>query len=106
MITTDYGSWNRRVYRYELTVEQSAMIALGDYADDYDLDAIAAAWRTAINDALPSGVTLCGNEFIGPRGATNFGDYPTDEDGDLDIHAIVEGIDFDAIAARFDLTAA
>ncbi|WP_405149414.1 hypothetical protein OG589_14440 [Sphaerisporangium sp. NBC_01403] len=105
--TTTFGTWNNRVQDGELTVEQSVYVALGDYADDYDLDAVAADYRAAINDALPSSVSLCGDEFIGPYYAEDrdFDGYPTDEDDRLDIKAIVEGIDFWAIAAEHDTTA-
>ncbi len=106
--TTSYGTWNNRVQDGELTVEQSVYVALGDFASDYDLDAVVAGYRAAINEALPSSVSLCGDEFIGPYHAedADFDGYPTDEEtGRLDIKTIVEGIDFWAIAAEYDTTA-
>jgi hypothetical protein len=103
--TTSYGTWNNRVESGELTVEQSVIVALGDYADDYDLNAIAADYRAAINEALPQGVSLNGDEFYGPyhREDATWGSDLEDEDGRLDIKAIVDGIDFWAIAAEHEI---
>lgn len=105
--TTSYGTWNNRVEPHALTLEQSVFEALGDFADDYDLDALTAAYRDAINEALPAGVSLCGNEFIGPHASQDWSrlGYPADEYNRLDIGAIVRGIDFQAIAAEHDKTA-
>ncbi len=101
--TTSYGNWNR-VEPSDLTVEQSVAVALGDFAGDYDVDAITSAYRAAINDALPEGVSLCGDEFYGPHnpGGDAFSGHPADENGRLDIKAIVETIDFWDIAAEHD----
>lgn len=102
--TTTYGNWNNRVESGDLTVEQSITVALGDFAHEYDADAIAADYRAAINDALPEGISLNGDEFYGPyyRDEVNLGGYPTDEDDRLDIKAIVDGIDFWEIAAKHE----
>lgn len=95
--TTDYGSWNNHADEYELTVESSVGTSLGDYAHEYDVDAIVADYRDAINKALPDRVTLTGNEFIGPA-------YEKDctWEGDLDIHAVIESVDFWEIAERHE----
>ena len=104
-VTTSYGTWNNRIDAYALTVEQSVVEALGDFADEYDVEALADAWRQAINEALPSGVALTGDEFIGPwEAGDDFDGYPTDEFGGLDIAAIVQSIDLWKIAERYDLT--
>lgn len=105
--TTSYGTWNNRVEPHALTLEQSVFEALGDFADDYDLDALTAAYRDAINEALPAGVSLCGDEFIGPYESQDWesAGYPVDEDNRLDIGAIVEGVDFWKLAESFDKTA-
>lgn len=104
MTTTSYGTWNNRVEPYALTVEQTVIEAIGDHAEDFDLDAIAADYRDAINDALPDGVSLNGDEFYGPysRDDANFDGYALDEDDRLDIKAIVDGIDFWEIAAKHE----
>lgn len=105
--TTSYGTWNNRVEPHALSVEQGVFEALGDFADDYDLDALTAAYRDAINEALPAGVSLCGDEFIGPYESQDWesAGYPVDEYNRLDIGAIVNGIDFQAIAAEHVKTA-
>lgn len=103
---TDYGNWNNRVDPRARTVEQTIYEALGDYADEYDIDGIAADWRAAINEALPEGVALAGNEFIGPyhREFVTWDEDLEDEDGRLNIKAVVDGIDFWEIAARHEIT--
>lgn len=104
MITTSYGTWCTKVDDLALTVEQTIAETLGD-ADEYDIDAIAADYRTAINKALPEGVTLAGNDFYGPyytEDAT-WGPELEDEDGRLDIKAIVLGVDLWAIAAKHEI---
>ncbi|MDQ0842383.1 hypothetical protein [Streptomyces sp. V1I6] len=111
--TTSYGTW----YNHqggELNIETSVVVALGDYADDHDVDAIAADWSKAINEALPPNVALTGDEFIGPAYAKDqeFDGYPMEDvpaslegevEGALDIKAIVESVDFWAIAERHQL---
>lgn len=104
-VTTSYGTWNNRIDAYALTVEQTVYEALGDAADEFDHEAIADDYRAAINAALPSGVALTGDEFIGPwEAGDEFDGYPTDEFGGLDIAAIVQSIDLWKIAERYDLT--
>jgi hypothetical protein len=106
--TTSYGTWSSRVNTYESSPEDGINAYLGD-ADpaDYDMDAVYAAYRQAIEDALPADVSLCGNEFIGPAHPEEgeFDDHPADEDGSLDIGAIIEDLDFDTAAAfeRYEL---
>ncbi|MGI5273145.1 hypothetical protein ACQEUU_37650 [Nonomuraea sp. CA-218870] len=102
--TTSYGTWNNRVEAYSLTVEQTVVEALGEFASEYDTDAIATDYRAAINEALPEGISLSGDEFYGPyyRDEVNLDGYPTDEDDRLDFKAIVEGIDFWEIAAKHE----
>lgn len=100
--TTTYGTWTS-VDHYSVTVEQTIVETLGDYGSEYDIDAIAAEYRDAINDALPDGVTLSGNEFYGPYYADDVtwdrADYPTVE-GSPDLMVLVDSIDLWAIIAR------
>jgi hypothetical protein len=100
--TTTYGTWSNRADDLSTSVEHTVYECLGDYASDYDPEAIAAEYRAAINDALPPSVSLCGDEFIGPYYAAdcNFDGYPLDEFGALDITTIVEQADLWAIIAR------
>ncbi|MGW2841867.1 hypothetical protein ACWCWD_29280 [Streptomyces sp. NPDC001493] len=102
-VTTNYGSWLNRAN--ELTVGHTINIVVGDYVDEYDLDGIDEDYRTAINAALPHGVFLVGDEFHGPYydEDADFDGYPEDEDGQLDIAAIVESVDLMAIVERHEL---
>lgn len=110
--TTEYGTWNNYGDKGNETVEASIIDAINGGEADWcervettgALGRMAAAYRSAINDALPEGVVLFGNEFIGPYApaAGQFDGYPADEDGDLDIHAIVEGIDLASIIEQHD----
>ncbi len=71
--------------------------ALGEFASDYDVEAIATDLRAEIDAALPEGVTIHGNigEVVGPY---------AERDQEIDYRAIWEGIDFWAIAERHDKT--
>lgn len=92
--TTSYGTWCNRVDQYSTTVEHSVAEAFGSEGDSgFDFDAIVRDYRTAINAALPDGVSLCGNDFIGPYDS----DTAPGSDGDLDIKGIVDGVDLAAI---------
>jgi len=103
MITTSYGTWNNRIDPHSLSVEQTVYEVLGDFADEYDVEAIAADYRQAINAALPEGVSLVGNEFIGPYHAKDATWGPELEvDGRLDIRAIVDSVDFWGIVAKHE----
>lgn len=97
MWTKSYGSWHSNVSHAGITLEQGVTDALDNYGfDDAALDAIVDAYRDAINSALPAGVQLCGNEFYGPayERDCDFPENRRDENGRLDIDAIVAGIDF------------
>lgn len=96
-VTTSYGTWTNNVEAFSASVEDTITSALGDYAHEYNIDALAAEYRQLINNALPESVSLCGDEFIGPYYAADcdFTGYPTDEKGSLDIKAIVMEVDGD-----------
>ena len=105
--TTSYGDWNNRADRHALNLETSVTEAFGAWGDDgFDTEAIVREYRDAINAALPDSVALCGDEFIGPAypASDEWDGYATDEDGRLDIKAIVDGIDLWAIIERHDHT--
>lgn len=95
--TTSYGTWYN--HNRELTVTAGIVNALGDYGNEYDIDAIEAEYREAIDAVLPERVVLVGDEFIGPA-------YADDKtwDGDLDITALIESVDFWAIAEKHETT--
>lgn len=89
---TSYGNFTN-FEPAALTLADSVSAALGEWAGDYDLDAIADGLRTEINAALPEGVTLNGDELYGPYDR---------RDEEIDYRAIWEGIDFWAIADKHD----
>ncbi|WP_280470669.1 hypothetical protein [Nocardia farcinica] len=105
MTTTIIGTWTNRVHTYSLTIGQWITDALGEVALDFDIDAIEADFRAEFADALPAGVRLCGEEFIADVDYTfDPAEYPTDENGGLDLKAIADSIDFWEIASRHDNT--
>ncbi|MFE7462438.1 hypothetical protein ACWFMI_24615 [Nocardiopsis terrae] len=109
--TTDFGTWYNHAQN-ELTIESDIAnyISGGDLdwvshvMDEGYLDRMAETFRAQINAALPDSVSLCGNDFYGPYYAAdrNFDGYPTNEHGDLDITAIIRGIDLAPIVERHD----
>lgn len=105
--TTIYGTWTNRVDTYSTGVEESVAEYFGpDGSDGFDFDAIVRDYRDAINDALPDGVTLAGAEFIGPAYPEDvtWGTELHDGWGRLNIRAIVERVDLDAIVERHQRT--
>ena len=111
--TTTYGHWTTLVDSTTSTLEQAVLEFVSGADHDWitalknsgALEDIITEYREAINDALPPGVVLTGSsEFIGPfeHAQDAWAGYPTTEDGDLDIGAIVESIDLGAIVARHD----
>jgi len=111
MFTTTYGHWTTLVDDNALTLEQTVFEFISGADRDWitaleesgALDRIIADYRDEINNSLPPGVVLTGSsEFIGPFEHDGWEGYPTTEDGDLDIAAIVESIDLSAIVARHD----
>ncbi|MCP9947297.1 type II toxin-antitoxin system Phd/YefM family antitoxin [Actinomadura madurae] len=92
-VTTEYGSWNTKSGTGLDTVTESVAAALGEHADDFDVDAIATDYAAAINEALAdTGISLHGREFYGP--------YPRRDD--VGIRAIVEGVDLWGIVAKHE----
>lgn len=110
--TTSYGTWNNHGDSTALTVEDTVtgFISGGDsewrerIQEDGSFDDMVAGYREAINDALPAGVSLNGNEFYGPYydADQDFDGYPTNESGGLDIAAIIAEIDLGAIVDEHD----
>lgn len=109
MPTTVYGHWTNIIDPTSSTVEQTVakflMAADPDWAAELEangvLEDIVDEFRDAINDALPTGVTLAGSEFIGPADCdpAEWAGYPVTGD-ELDIAEIVEDVDLGAIVER------
>lgn len=110
--TTGYGTWNNHGDSSALTVEATVAGYISgadsEWIDriqaDGSFDDMVAAYRAAINAALPDGVSLNGNDFYGPAydADKDFDGYPTDEDGALDITAIITEINLAAIVDEHD----
>lgn len=87
--TTEYATWANLADELSL---REGIEAIED-ADDFDLDAIEADYREAIDAILPDGVTLEGDQVYGP--------YPIAADWDLDaVREAIREIDFWAIVER------
>lgn len=73
-----------------------------DYSTSYDFAAIVAEHAASVNDALPPGYHLTDYQLYGPhnRDDVDLTGYPLTEDGDLDLRAVADTIDFDAIVQR------
>lgn len=69
------------------------------------LDVLTAAYRRAIEDALPASVSLDGTQFVGPAQPDDdeWDGYCVDEGGELDIEEIVQGVDLAEIAEEHDV---
>lgn len=108
--TTSYGTWSSRVNTYSTSPDADVLDFINGGDSDWRellessgaLERIQAEYRDAIDAALPAGVSLCGDEFIGPAETDEgeFDGYPVDDMGDLDFAAMVEDIDLAAIVDR------
>lgn len=108
--TTVYGHWTNIIDPTSSTVEQTVAKFLVAAAPDWAaaleesgvLEDIVQEFRDAINDALPTGVTLAGSEFVGPADCdpAEWAGYPVTGD-ELDIAEIVESVDLGAIVERY-----
>ncbi|MFE9382408.1 hypothetical protein ACFYMO_04090 [Streptomyces sp. NPDC007025] len=104
--TTGYGTWCNHGDRFNVSVEASILDAINGGDSEWQqrmetsgaLDRIASDYRDAIDNALPEGVHLAGNDFLGPF-------YPADYtwEGELNISEIIEDIDLFAIIQRHDV---
>src|SRR5690606_36588268 len=98
--TTSYGTITTMVPDAGTVTSLADYVAtaLGDHADDYDIDAITADYRDAINEHLtPHGITLAGDECYGP--------HPRPENAGEIIADAIEDVDLWEIVARHDTTA-
>ncbi|MDI3315891.1 MAG: hypothetical protein QJR12_16925 [Mycobacterium sp.] len=96
-VTTEYGTWSNFAGLGCDRLEDSVAEFLNEFVGCYDFDGLVAAYREAINDALPEGVALCGNIFYGP--------YPRDYDAIEQIPEVIESIDLGRLAEKYDKTA-
>ena len=90
MLVADYGPWSD--FAAGRTPESYVEDALGRDPADYDLYAASAAFRRAVCEALPDGITLAGHHFFGP-----YDEQDCEWDSPLDIRAIIDSIDLEPI---------
>ncbi|MDT0381449.1 hypothetical protein RM572_22065 [Streptomyces sp. DSM 42041] len=96
--TTKYGEYTLLTEDATAqTFTEYVVGALGDHSEDYDTAALTDAYRAALNEQLPTGVTLVGDEVFGP--------YPVDAALCEQIPAAWDAVDFWAIAEKHDRTA-
>ena len=103
--TTSYGAWVNHGDDSNRTVEATVADYIGGGDADWRqrvessgaFERMVDDYRAAINNALPDGVSLCGNEFYGP-----YHDDDCTWDGELNISEIIDGIDLAAIVDRND----
>lgn len=112
--TTSYGTWCNQVNEYSTSPDADVIDAIGGGDTDWQqlleasgaLATIQSQYRDAIEAALPPGVSLCGDEFIGPAYPDDdeWDGYPVDDMGSIDIKACVEDIDLQPIIECNDIT--
>lgn len=107
-VTTSYGTWVNHGDSSNVSVEASIADAINGGDSDWRermetsgaLDRIAADYRDAIDDALPEGISIAGNDFIGLH---HTDPHYTDAIGDFDISAAVQGVDLWKIIEKHDV---
>lgn len=107
--STRIGTWSSSVSLHSSTPEYDIEDLIG-HTTQYPLlvasgalDTLHAAYRAAIEDALPASVGLCGDEFIADVDADDWDDYPCTEDGALDLAACVADVDLDALVEAYEV---
>lgn len=89
--TTEYAGWGSVPGNGYREFDHEVAASLDDPAA-YDVPALAGAYRDAINAALPDGVSLVGDEFIGP--------HPAPADAREQIGEALGAVDFWALVER------
>lgn len=94
--TTSYGSWNNHGDAASVSVYDTVVAYLGEFAEEYEMTPLVEAYRSEINRRLPADVTLNGDEFYGP--------YPRDLEKVAEIEAAIESVDLGLLAESYDLS--
>ncbi|MDH6710938.1 hypothetical protein P3T27_007689 [Kitasatospora sp. MAA19] len=102
--TTTYGSWLNHA-KHSLTPEAVILDYIngggtewcGRVAESGAFDLMAGDYRDAVQSRLPDGVQLTGDEFIGPADEAG-----RNQNDDLDIGGIIDGVDVGPIVERWD----
>lgn len=102
--TTTFGSWvNIQPTGAGMGPEAYVAESLGDYANDYDIEAITAELLAALQTRLPAGLNILGNgELVGPASGPEHNALP--EDVCRHVGELLAEIDLQDIAGRHDLT--
>lgn len=101
--TTEIGTWaTLGPSSSTVTIQGTVADAVGEFAADYDIDAIITDYRDAINAAMPEGVSLHGQDYIvGPYRREGW----TDEEL-AEVREAIASVDLWEIVGRHDKTAA
>ncbi|MFG3051925.1 hypothetical protein ACGFZP_13370 [Kitasatospora sp. NPDC048239] len=109
--TTSYGTWYNHT-KHNSSPEGDILDFINgggtDWCERVDecgaFERMASDYRAAVQAALPDGVYLTGDEFIGPAydDDTDFDGYPADEYDDLDLGTIIDSVDLTPIVERWD----
>lgn len=101
-IITSYGSFYN--HTQSLSVSDSVADIVGEFSSEYDVKAIEIDYRDAINNTLPSSISLIGEEFIGPACPYEgeFAGRTLLDNGRPDIGLIVASIDIWSIVDRHE----
>jgi len=86
------------------TIRAALETFAGDYAGDYDLDAIEADYTQAIQATLPASWQLAGDTIFGDVDDTGTLIDPADEATLTEISAAIDAIDLGAIFATHEAT--
>jgi hypothetical protein len=82
-------------YTMKASVRDSVLDFVNEFADDFDLDGLTAAYRDAINAELDStGIVLRGDDF--------YAKYPAPDDATELIKEAIEAADLGALAEQYD----
>lgn len=107
MITTGYGSWYNHT-GHNTSPEADIADAMNGGGSDWcqrmdaagATEAIADDYRDAVQAALPDGIYLTGDEFLGlHQQDPNY----TDEIGDFDIRAAIKSVNLNALIQKHDI---
>ena len=90
MLIANYGPWSDFASGH--TPESYVEDSLGSDLAGHDLCAASSAFRRAVCEALPNGVTLAGHHFFGP-----YDEKDCEWDSPLDIRAIIDSIDLEPV---------
>jgi hypothetical protein len=93
MFDADKHTWWQYTHDGSSTPRHAVVQALGDLADDFDVDALTDRYTAAINDALPDEIALVGANFIIDGPDDELGEVIRDAVGAADLWEIAKVMD-------------